>query len=55
MHILFTINMYANLAKIHFRDKDVLILFILIDPLECVLRPLHWYQIYILSVLRPNP
>lgn len=30
MHILFTINMYANLAKIHFRDKDVLILFILI-------------------------
>lgn len=28
MHILFTINMYANLAKIHFRDKDVLILFI---------------------------
>lgn len=38
MHILFTINKYANLAKIHFRDKDVLILFIsiLLNVFRCL-------------------
>lgn len=30
MHIYLTINMYANCAKIHFRDRDALILFILV-------------------------
>lgn len=52
---IFTINTYANLAKIHFRDKNVLILFISI-LLNVFPMPLLWSQaMFYFFLLCPDP